>query len=56
MMKPKKILVPTDFSEYSDKAVERALDIAKQNDAEVSASCDRTRHPGLYSGLLSFRG
>ncbi len=35
MMKPKKILVPTDFSEYSDKAVERALDIAKQNDAEV---------------------
>ncbi len=35
MMKPKKILVPTDFSEYSDKAVERALDIAKQNNAEV---------------------
>ncbi len=35
MLKPKKILVPTDFSEYSDKAVERALDIAKQNDAEV---------------------
>ena len=35
MFKPKKILVPTDFSEYSSKAVERALDIAKQNDAEV---------------------
>jgi len=35
MLKPKKILVPTDFSEYSDKAVERALDIAKQNNAEV---------------------
>jgi universal stress protein A len=35
MFKPKKILVPIDFSEYSAKAVERALDIAKQNDAEV---------------------
>ena len=35
MFKPKKILVPTDFSEYSAKAVERAFDIARQNDAEV---------------------
>ena len=35
MFKPKKILVPIDFSEYSAKAVERALDIAKQNDTEV---------------------
>lgn len=35
MFKPKKILVPIDFSEYSAKAVERALDIAKQSNAEV---------------------
>lgn len=35
MFKPKKILVPTDFSEYSAKAVERAFDIARQNDAEL---------------------
>lgn len=35
MFEPKKILVPIDFSEYSAKAVERAIDIAKQNDAEV---------------------
>ncbi len=35
MVKPKKILVPTDFSEHSNRAFERALDIAKQNDSEV---------------------
>ncbi len=35
MFKPKKILVPIDFSEYSAKAAERALNIAKQSDAEV---------------------
>jgi universal stress protein A len=35
MFKPKKILVPIDFSEYSAKAAERALDIAKQSNAEV---------------------
>jgi len=27
---PKSILVPTDFSEYSDKALQNAIDIAKQ--------------------------
>jgi nucleotide-binding universal stress UspA family protein len=35
MLKPTKILVPTDFSEYSDKALKQALDIAKQYDAKV---------------------
>jgi universal stress protein A len=35
MLKPTKILVPTDFSEYSDKALEQALDIAKQYHAKV---------------------
>jgi nucleotide-binding universal stress UspA family protein len=32
---PTRILVPTDFSEYSDRALEQALDIAKQYHAKV---------------------
>jgi nucleotide-binding universal stress UspA family protein len=35
MFNPTKILVPTDFSEYSDKALAQALDIAKQYNAKV---------------------
>jgi nucleotide-binding universal stress UspA family protein len=35
MLRPSKILVPTDFSDYSDKALKQALDIAKQYDANV---------------------
>ena len=35
MFRPKNILVPTDFSEYSDKALLQALDIAKQYKAKV---------------------
>jgi universal stress protein A len=35
MLTPTKILVPTDFSEYSDRALEQALDIAKQYNAKV---------------------
>ena len=35
MFKPKKILVPTDFSEYSSKALQKALDIAKEEGSEV---------------------
>ncbi len=35
MFKPTKILVPTDFSEYSDKALQKALDIAKENGSEI---------------------
>jgi nucleotide-binding universal stress UspA family protein len=35
MLKPTKILVPTDFSEYSDRALKQALDIAKEYGAEV---------------------
>ena len=35
MFKPTNILVPTDFSEYSDKALAQALDIAKQYGAKV---------------------
>ena len=35
MLRPKNILVPTDFSEYSDKALKQALDIAKDYHAKV---------------------
>jgi nucleotide-binding universal stress UspA family protein len=35
MLMPTKILVPTDFSEYSDRALKQALDIAKQYNAKV---------------------
>ena len=35
MLAPTKILVPTDFSEYSDKALRQAFDIAKQYKAKV---------------------
>jgi nucleotide-binding universal stress UspA family protein len=35
MLMPTKILVPTDFSQFSDKALDQALDIAKQYNAKV---------------------
>jgi universal stress protein A len=35
MFRPKNILVPVDFSEASEKAVQDAVDIAIQNDAAV---------------------
>jgi len=35
MLKPTKILVPTDFSEYSNKALSQAIDIAKHYNAKV---------------------
>ncbi len=35
MFAPKRILVPTDFSEYSDNALRYAIDIARQYAAKV---------------------
>jgi len=35
MLKPTNIMVPTDFSEYSDQALRQALDIGKQYGAKV---------------------
>lgn len=35
MLMPTKILVPTDFSEYSDRALRQGLDIARQYHAKV---------------------
>jgi nucleotide-binding universal stress UspA family protein len=35
MFAPKKILVPTDFSNFSDNALQQAFDIAKQHKAKI---------------------
>jgi nucleotide-binding universal stress UspA family protein len=35
MFTPKTVLVPTDFSEFSDRAVRQAVDIAEQNNAKI---------------------
>jgi universal stress protein A len=35
VLKPTKVLVPTDFSEYSDRALEQALDIVAQYHAKI---------------------
>ena len=35
MLRPAKILVPTDFSEASDKALKQGIDIARQYKAEL---------------------
>ena len=35
MYTPKKILVPTDFSQYSDAAVKKAVDLASKLNAKV---------------------
>jgi len=35
MLMPTRILVPTDFSEHSDRALEQALDIATQYQPRV---------------------
>ena len=35
MLMPTRILVPTDFSEYSDRALEQALDIGKEYHSKV---------------------
>ena len=35
MFAPKNILVPTDFSEYSDKALKKAVDISLQHKSKI---------------------
>jgi nucleotide-binding universal stress UspA family protein len=35
MFAPKNILVPTDFSKYSDTALKKAIDIATQHDTKI---------------------
>ncbi len=38
MLVPTRILVPTDFSEFSGKALRQALDIANEYQAKVFSS------------------
>lgn len=35
MFAPKNILVPTDFSDYSDKALKKAVDIASEHNSKI---------------------
>lgn len=52
MLVPTKILVPTDFSEYSGKALEQALDIAMHYRAKVFLL--HVLHWEIYSMGLDF--
>lgn len=51
MLMPTKILVPTDFSEPSDRALKQALDIARQYRAKVfllHVIHEETQHPVAF--------
>jgi len=48
---PTRILVPTDFSEYSDRALEQALDLAKQCNAKVFL-LHVVHHPMIHTAEL----
>lgn len=37
----KTILVPTDFSKFSDNALKQAVEMAEQNKADLSSPCYR---------------
>jgi nucleotide-binding universal stress UspA family protein len=63
MFAPKKILVPTDFSAYSDNALKQAIDIAIQNKAKIyllhviddgfqQCSVDYCLNEGTVQGIL----
>lgn len=61
MRKLKKILVATDFSLKADRAILRAIDIAKKNGAEITlihiAKNSRTHdqpHAALQTYLLAY--
>ena len=55
MLKPTKILVPTDFSEYSDRALGQALDIARQYNAKIFLLhvVHKEIHGAIWEHLLS---
>jgi len=52
MLKPTNIMVPTDFSEYSDRALQQALDIGKQYAAKVHVP--HVIHEHVHRGFLEF--
>jgi universal stress protein A len=56
MLMPTKILVPTDFSEFSDRALEQALEIGKQYHAKIfllHVIHDEMQHPVAFDFGLS---
>lgn len=54
MLVPTKILVPTDFSEYSDRALEQALDIAKDYSAKRLLNLIYRHFSSLWIASLCF--
>lgn len=52
MLKPTNIMVPTDFSEYSDKALRQALDIGIQYSAKVHVP--HVIHQQIHRGFFEF--
>lgn len=52
MLKPTRILVPTDFSEYSDRALAQGLDIAEQYKAKLFLL--HVLHEDIYRDILEF--
>ncbi|HOC45781.1 MAG: universal stress protein [Syntrophorhabdaceae bacterium] len=52
MLMPTRILVPTDFSEYSDRALGQALQIARQYKAKVFLL--HVVHEDIYGAALEF--
>ena len=52
MLKPTKILVPTDFSEHSDRALDQALDIARQYSATVYLF--HVIYPATYRSAIDY--
>ncbi|MHB8110959.1 MAG: universal stress protein [Syntrophorhabdaceae bacterium] len=52
MLKPTRILVPTDFSEYSDRALAQGLDIARQYGAKLFLL--HVIHGDIYRSILEF--
>lgn len=47
----KHILVPTDGSELSDKAVQKAIAFAKEINAKITFFCSMPEYPVMYYGL-----
>ncbi len=52
MLKPTKILVPTDFSEYSDRALAQGLNIAQHYKAKLFLL--HVVHGDIYRDILEF--
>ena len=53
----KKILVPTDFSKFSDNALKQAVEMAKQNKAKIYLFhvCRRSPAMPVTIGLINRR-